>query len=112
MMRATYLLLMAACLVATLPLELVLRTGVYRRTRRWLLSIAPVFLVFAAWDSWAIGRGHWRYDGRQTTGVLLAGHLPVEEAVFFVVVPTCAILSFEAVRRVRGWRAGDEPPES
>ncbi len=111
-MKATYLLVMAACIIGTLPLELVLRTGVYRRTRRWLLSIAPVFVVFAGWDVWAIGRGHWHYDARQTTGVLLPGHLPLEEAVFFVVIPTCAILGFEAVRVVRGWRAGDEPPGS
>ncbi len=109
-MSATYLLVMAACVLGTLPLEFVLRTGVYRRTRRWLLSVAPVFLVFAAWDVWAIAQGHWRYDRRQTTGVLLPGHLPLEEAVFFVVIPTCAILSLEAVRAVRGWRAGDELP--
>ncbi len=111
-MRATYLALMAACVVGTLPLELVLKTRVYRRTGRWLLSVAPVFLVFAAWDVWAIARGHWHYDSRQTTGLLLPGHLPLEEAVFFVVIPTCAILGFEAVRVVRGWRAGDEPPGS
>jgi len=110
--RATYLLLMAACVLATLPLELVLRTRVYRRPRRLLLSLAPVLVVFAAWDVWAIDRGHWRYDPRQTTGVALPGHLPLEEALFFVVIPTCAILGFEAVRAVRGWRAGDEPPES
>ncbi len=111
-MKAIYLLLMAACVVGTLPLELVLRTRVYRRTGRWLLSIAPVLVAFSGWDIWAIGRGHWRYDPRQTTGVLLPGHLPLEEVVFFVVIPTCAILGFEAVRAVRGWRAGDEPPVS
>lgn len=48
----------------------------------------------------------------QTTGVLLPGHLPLEEALYFVVIPTCAVLGFEAVRAVRGWPAGDEPPES
>ncbi len=36
-MKATYLLVMAACILGTLPLEVVLRTDVYRRTRRWLL---------------------------------------------------------------------------
>jgi hypothetical protein len=34
--------------------------------------------------------------------------LPVEELLFFVVVPTCAVLAFEAVRRVKGWPGGDE----
>jgi hypothetical protein len=36
------------------------------------------------------------------------GNLPLEELLFFVVIPTCAILTFEAVRAVRGWSAEDE----
>ena len=44
------------------------------------------------------------------SGLLLPGRLPLEELLFFVVVPLCAILTFEAVRRLRpGWLAGDEP---
>ena len=108
-MRALYLTLLAACLVATLPLELLLHTRVYARWRRWLLSLAPVVVLFSIWDGYAISRHHWAYDHRQTVG-LRVGNLPVEEIVFFVVIPTCAILAFEAVRAVRGWQAGDERP--
>jgi hypothetical protein len=40
---------------------------------------------------------------------LRVGDLPVEEIVFFLVVPTCAVLTFEAVRRLRPtWHVGDE----
>ena len=35
---------------------------------------------------------------------------PVEELVFFLVVPFAAVLTLEAVRSVRGWSVGDEPP--
>ena len=31
---------------------------------------------------------------------MLPGGLPVEELLFFVVVPVCAVLGFEAVRKV------------
>ena len=110
-MKATYLLVLAFCVLGTLPLEVFLRTRVYVRTARWLGAVAPVLAVFVAWDLWAIRRGQWSYDPDQTTGILLPGRLPLEEALFFVVVPTCAILAFEAVRAVRGWRAGDEPPD-
>lgn len=106
-MKASYLLVLAACFLATLPLEFRWRARVYRRPRRWLLSLLPVVVVFVAWDVWAIDRDHWEYDHRQTTGVRL-GNLPLEELLFFVVIPTCALLTFEAVRRVTGWRAGDE----
>jgi len=102
--RATYLALMAACLLVTLPLELVLKAGVYRRPRRWLAAVLPVFLVFNLWDWLAIRRGHWSYSSTYTTGVELAG-LPLEELVFFLVVPTCALLTYQAVTRLLPSRA-------
>jgi lycopene beta-cyclase len=97
--RATYLVLMAACLLVTLPLELVLKAGVYRRPRRWLAALVPVFLVFSCWDWVAVRRGHWTYNPRFTTGIELLG-LPLEELVFFAVVPTCALLTYQAVARL------------
>ena len=97
--RASYLVLMAACVAVTLPLELVLRAGVYRRPRRWLAALVPVFVVFNLWDWVAIHRGHWTYSPRYTTGIKLLG-LPLEELVFFLVVPTCALLTYQAVTRL------------
>ena len=103
--RATYLALLGACLLVTLPLELVGKTRVYARPRRWLASVLPVFLVFDLWDYLAIRRGHWSYSARLTTGVrFLGGVLPLEEVVFFLVVPTCAILTHQAVCRLLGSR--------
>ena len=103
-----YLGLLVACLVVTLPLELVLGARVYRQPRRLGLTLLPVVVVFCAWDVAAIRAGHWTYDPRQTVDVLLPGRLPLEELLFFVVVPICSLLTFEAVRRMTGWRAGDE----
>ncbi|MEP6464005.1 MAG: lycopene cyclase domain-containing protein [Frankiaceae bacterium] len=108
-MRLLYLGVLAVSLAGTaLPLELRLHTRVFTRWRRLLLTLLPVVALFTGWDLWAIARHHWRYDPRQTTGIELPGHLPLEELLFFVVIPICAILAFEAVRAVRGWPAGDE----
>lgn len=106
-MRAAYLLVLAGCLIGTLPLEIFLRTRVYVRWRRLLLTLAPVLAVFLTWDLLAIGAGHWDYDPQQTVGVLF-GDLPLEELLFFLVIPICSILALEAVRAVRGWTVGDE----
>jgi lycopene cyclase domain-containing protein len=100
--RYQYLLLLAACLAATLPLELLLRAGVYRRWRRLLRALLPVVAIFSAWDVAAIAWGHWSYNPRYVTGWQLPGRLPFEELAFFVVVPLCGLLTFEAVRRLRG----------
>jgi len=99
-----YLAVLALCLLGTLPLEVWLGVRVYRRPRRLLLTLLPVVAVFYLWDVYAIAADHWTFDPAQTVGLVLPGGVPVEELLFFVVVPTCAVLAFEAVRRVKGWR--------
>jgi len=104
-----YLLVLLACIVVTLPLELVLGVRVYRRPRRLLLSLAPVFVVFVGWDALAIHARQWSYH--RLTGAHI-GNLPLEELLFFVVIPTCAVLTLEAVRRTRpSWRVDDADDE-
>ncbi len=106
-MRLAYLAVLAFCLIGTAPLEVVLHTRVYARRRRLLLTLLPVVVVFSVWDVLAIRAGHWAYDPEQTTGIAL-GDLPLEELLFFLVVPVCAVLTLEAVRAVKGWPVGDE----
>ena len=100
--RYQYLLLMAGCLLLTLPLEFVLRARVYRRPRRLLLSLLPMLVVFLAWDALGIWRGHWWYSTDYTTGIRPA-RVPLEEYVFFLVIPICGLLTYEAVGTVLGW---------
>ncbi len=108
-MRLVYLAVLAGCLLGTAPLEVVLATRVYARWRRLLLTLLPVVAVFVTWDLLAIRAGHWDFDPEQTTGVLL-GALPLDELLFFLVIPVCAVLTLEAVRSVkRHWPVGDEP---
>lgn len=101
-MRFTYLAVLAGCLVGALWLEPALRVGVLRQWRRLALTLLPVAVIFIAWDLAAIAAGHWSFDPRQILGVLLPGGLPLEEFLFFLVVPVCAVLGFEAVRKVLG----------
>lgn len=100
MRHLTYLAVLAGCLGAALWLEPVLRVGVLRQWRRLLLTLLPVVAIFVAWDLAAISAGHWSFDPAQVTGVVLPGGLPIDELLFFVVVPVCAVLGFEAVRKV------------
>lgn len=106
-------MLMAACLLVTLPLELVLGARVYRRFGSLLMALVPVALVFSVWDVIAIMRHHWTYNPRYVTGIQLIFDLPLEELVFFVVIPICGLLTYEAVGqvmlRVRSGRAARQP---
>jgi lycopene cyclase domain-containing protein len=111
MRHFVYVGVLLFCLLGTAPLEIFLRTRVYGRPLRLLLTLLPVVVVFVAWDVYAIARGHWTYDRAETTDVLLPGRLPLDEVLFFLVIPICAVLTLEAVRSVKGWPVGDEPDE-
>lgn len=99
-----YVAVLAGIFVASAWLEIVVRTRVFRRWRRLLLALAGTIPLLVLWDWYAISREHWHFHNM--TGVQI-GILPLEELLFFIVVPIAGILSLEAVRAVRGWPAGD-----
>jgi lycopene cyclase domain-containing protein len=108
-MHLTYLLILAACVLGTSPLEFVLHVGVYVQWRRLLATIGPVVVLFGTWDLLAIHAHAWHYDASYLIGITLPGRLPLEELLFFVVVPLCSVLTLEAVRvRRPDWLIGDE----
>ncbi|WP_432829477.1 lycopene cyclase domain-containing protein [Dactylosporangium sp. CA-092794] len=98
-MQWTYLLVLAGCLAGALWLEPLLKVGVLRQVRRLALTVTPIAAAFVGWDLLAIHAGHWTFDPRQIAGIILPGGLPLEELLFFLVVPVCAILGFEATRQ-------------
>ncbi|WP_006243048.1 lycopene cyclase domain-containing protein [Mycolicibacterium tusciae] len=99
--RWQYLLVLAACLMITAPLEF-LGPGVYRYTKRTALAVLPVAAVFVVWDLIAISAHVWSYNPQFVTGLTLPGRLPVEELLFFVVIPLCGLLTYNAVDGLLG----------
>jgi lycopene cyclase domain-containing protein len=108
----TYMLLLLACLGASVPLEAVFGLRVLRRPRILAAALLPELVIVLAWDLYAIHQHQWSYDPRRTVGVHLPGGIPLEEVLFFVVVPICAVLTFEAVKRCRAPRAVAAPPQN
>jgi lycopene cyclase domain-containing protein len=92
---------MAGCLLLTLPLEL-LGARVYRQPLRLVKALLPPVAVFLLWDAVAIHRDDWSFARRYVTGVRLPASIPIEELVFFVVIPICTLLTYETVRRLLG----------
>ena len=95
--------------MVTVPLEVWLGARVYRQPRRLLAAVVPVALVFVAWDVLAIRRDHWSFSPEYTTGILLPGAIPLEEVVFFVVIPLCGLLTYEAVGAIVNRRKATAP---
>src|SRR4051794_19948059 len=93
-----YVAVLGACLVLTLPLELLVGARVWRRPARLARALVVPFVLFVAWDVWATAAGHWRFSRTLTTSWRLPFGVPIEELAFFVVVPVCGLLTLEAVR--------------
>jgi lycopene cyclase domain-containing protein len=110
--RLSYVGVLAFIVVGSVWLEVALRTRVLARWRRLAASILPVAAVMSLWDAYAIARGHWTFSPTQTLSWLLPANIPVEELAFFLVVPFAAVLTFEGVRSVTGWRVDDVPPDN
>jgi lycopene beta-cyclase len=104
-----YLLVLGSCLAVTLPLEIIGGARVYRCPKALIVTLAPVVAVFAGWDLIAVHTGEWWFSARYILGLRLAG-LPLEEWLFFLVVPACALLTYEVLGRgahgPRPWGGG------
>jgi len=93
--------MIAFTVVGSFWLEIIFRVGVLRRWRRALKSILPVSALFIAWDAYAIAQGHWFFDRDQILGIFGPFGIPLEEYLFFIVVPLAALLTIEAVTTVK-----------
>jgi len=82
-------------------LEIGLKVRVLARIKALLFAVAPIAFLYIAWDAYAIRSGHWKFDKTQILGVYGPFCIPLEEYLFFIVVPIAAIMTIEAVRKVK-----------
>jgi lycopene cyclase domain-containing protein len=104
----SYVAMLAFCLAGTLALVPAFRLRVLRQPRRLALTVVLAGAPFLVWDLYATHAGHWRFDPQQTLPWRVAG-LPLEEIAFFVVIPLVTVLTYEAVRVVRGRDGAGRP---
>lgn len=97
--RWQYLIVLAACVAITLPLEM-FGDGVYRQALRAMRAVLPVAAVFLLWDEVAIAAHVWTYNPAYIVGVHVPVRVPIEEVLFFVVIPVCALLTYSAVSAI------------
>jgi lycopene cyclase domain-containing protein len=91
--------------VGSFWLEVILKVGVLRRIKRAAISIAPVALLFLIWDAYAIKQGHWFFDREKILGIYGPFNIPLEEFLFFLVIPLAALMTIEAVTTVnKHWK--------
>ncbi|MDD5077625.1 MAG: lycopene cyclase domain-containing protein, partial [Candidatus Omnitrophica bacterium] len=73
----------------------------WRNARALFFTLMLILLVFGSWDVFAAWRGHWYFDSAGVFRVRLFG-LPLEEWLFFIVIPFCCVFTWEALKFIRG----------
>jgi len=96
-----YMAMLVFTVFGSFWLEIFLKTSVLRRWKRALVSILPVSIFFLAWDAYAIAQGHWFFNRDRMLGIYGPFEIPLEEFLFFIIVPMAAILTIEGVTTVK-----------
>jgi lycopene cyclase domain-containing protein len=96
-MKYEYLILMLICLSIPLWQSFNTRWGLKGKFKIALLSISFVAIPYIIWDIWATAEGHWSFNEHYITGIHI-GNLPIEEVMFFFVIPFCCLFSWNAFK--------------
>lgn len=95
----SYMAMLVFVLLASGWLEWFFDLRVYRRPGRLFATVAVAAPPFILWDAWAISEGHWFFDRSQMLGIVGPLHVPLEEYLFFIIIPIAAVLTLEGVTR-------------
>jgi len=71
-----------------------------RISSKWklfLMTDAVILTLYLAWDFWAVSKGSWFFDREQTLGIYIFSRLPIEEILFFILVPLMVVLTYLAL---------------
>ena len=103
----SYMAMLGFTVCGSFWLEIFLKVQVLRRVKRLVVSVLPVAMIFILWDAFAIGHKHWRFDSHQILGIFGPFDIPLEEFIFFLIIPIAAVMTIEAVRIVKpSWPVG------
>ena len=76
--------------------------------RIFLATDLSILLVYLAWDIWAIVKGNWYFDKNQILNIFPIPYVPLEEVLFFIVVPITTLMTYKALTKITGWKGSGE----
>jgi len=72
----------------------------YRNRRALSYAIIMIVFIFGGWDVLAAYRGHWYFNPQGVLSFRLLD-LPLEEILFFIVIPFCCIFTWEVIKYIK-----------
>ena len=93
----TYFLILGLSIIGPLALSFDRKVAFFRKWRfLFPAMLLPVF-IYLAWDIVFTRAGVWSFNPCYITGIYLV-NLPLEEVLFFLVVPYCCVFIYECIR--------------
>lgn len=103
MEKLHYLFVLGFIAACAIFIAVTFRINVKGFWKTFLLTDSIVLVVYLSWDYWAIAKRNWYFDSNQVLGTFILGKLPVEEILFFIVVPFTSVLTFLALKKITKW---------
>ncbi|MFC1658285.1 lycopene cyclase domain-containing protein [Candidatus Omnitrophota bacterium] len=72
----------------------------YRHRFALFLSIGIILVIFGSWDVYATYRVHWYFNPAGVWRFRII-NLPLEEVLFFIIIPFCCIFTWEAINYIK-----------
>lgn len=93
----TYFLILAASLAGPLALSFDKKVAFYKSWKYLFPATIIPAIFYIVWDSYFTQWGVWSFNQNYISGIHYFG-LPLEEILFFFVVPYCCVFIYECVR--------------
>lgn len=98
-----YGLYLAFILAGTLLLQYIFKISFQKNQKRLFCALLLTAFLFSAWDIWAVSSGHWAFSSQLVTGIFFLNQ-PIEEILFFWIVPFFYVTVWEIFKKRQGAR--------
>jgi lycopene cyclase domain-containing protein len=93
----TYFLILAASLAGPLALSFDKKVAFYKNWKYVFPAMVIPALLYIVWDIYFTSKGVWSFNPAYITGINLY-NLPLEEVLFFFIVPYCCVFIYACIR--------------
>jgi lycopene cyclase domain-containing protein len=93
----TYFLILGASIIGPFALSFDKKVMFYKKWKYLFPAMVLPALFYVIWDIYFTSKGVWSFNENYITGLKLI-NLPIEEVLFFIIVPYCCIFIYECIR--------------
>lgn len=101
--KLTYALLLAGSILGPFLLSFDKKVAFYKHWKTLFPATLITATIFIIWDIYFTRHNVWWFNREFVTGQFIAG-LPVEEWLFFIVIPYCCLFIYEVSRAYIKWQ--------